>query len=802
MLLSRAFLRFQIECFESILKSTNDGEEIINMGNIKSGNLGYPRIGGQREWKKQIEAYWAEKITEQELHERLTEIRLDHLRLQRDRGVDVIPVGDFTYYDHVLDTATMFGLVPERFGWTGDKLSLDLYYAIARGNDQATASEMTKWFNTNYHYIVPELGTQTPRLTINRPLKAFLEAKQELGISGRPVLLGLFTFMKLSKGKTADEVDAWIEKLLPLYVQVLRELEAAGVAWVQIDEPALVVSVSDEEVRRLDFIYRTIVREVPGLQFMLQTYFDAVERYEDLVKLPVHGLGLDLVHGRNGNLEALRRHGIPAGKTLGAGVIDGRNIWRTDLDEGLKLLKEIHGLTGENDLIVQPSCSLLHVPVSAAGEERLAPVLREALAFAEQKLEELTSLCRAASGDGPEPARFAENRQALAALAADPARNRAAVREEAKRAAAAPAERSSEFAERRRKQQAQWRLPFLPTTTIGSFPQTAEVRAARQKWRKGEWSPQKYAAFIQAEIRKWVEIQEELGLDVLVHGEFERTDMVEFFGEKLPGFAFTQGGWVQSYGTRCVKPPLIYGDVEFAGPMTVKETAYAQSLTAKPVKGMLTGPITILNWSFVRSDLPREQVAYQIALALRKEVEALEQAGIEMIQVDEPAMREGLPLKPKDGANYLEWAVKAFRVTTSTVRDTTQIHTHMCYCEFDDILDEIRALDADVISIETSRSQGELVHSFEEHTYPLGIGLGVYDIHSPRVPTEAEMVSLIDRALQVLDPELFWINPDCGLKTRGQEETVAALRQMTAAAEQVRRRYGRETKADKGEFFH
>lgn len=758
------------------------------MGNIVSGNLGYPRIGEQREWKKHIEAYWAGNITEHELHDRLTAIRLDHLRLQRDRGLGVIPVGDFTYYDHVLDTATMFGLVPERFAWNGDKVPLDLYYAIARGNDRAAASEMTKWFNTNYHYIVPELEAREPRLTVNRPLLAYLEAKQELGVEGRPVLLGLFTLLKLSKGETAGDVDAWIDRLLPLYVQVLRELEAVGAAWVQIDEPALVVSLTEEDVRRLGFIYRTIAREVPKLRVMLQTYFDAVERYEALAELPVHGLGLDFVHGRDGNLEALRRYGFPAGKTLGAGLIDGRNIWRADLDEALSLLKEIRVLAGEPELIVQPSCSLLHVPVSAAGEERLASVLREALAFAEQKLEELTSLCEAASGEGPAPARFAENRRALAVLAADPARSRAAVREAADKAALAPAARASEFAERRRKQQAKWRLPFLPTTTIGSFPQTAEVRAARQKWRRGEWSPERYEEFIQAEIRKWVAIQEELGLDVLVHGEFERTDMVEFFGEKLPGFAFTQGGWVQSYGTRCVKPPVIYGDVEFAGPMTVKETAYAQSLTTKPVKGMLTGPITILNWSFVRSDLSREQVAFQIALALRSEVEALEQAGIGMIQVDEPALREGLPLKRKDWAEYLDWAVKAFRVTTSSVRDTTQIHTHMCYCEFDDILEEIRALDADVISIETSRSHGELVQSFEEHTYPLGIGLGVYDIHSPRVPSEAEMVALIERALQVLDPELFWVNPDCGLKTRGQEETVAALRQMVAAAEQIRRK--------------
>ncbi|MDU0332685.1 5-methyltetrahydropteroyltriglutamate--homocysteine S-methyltransferase [Paenibacillus sp. 3LSP] len=771
------------------------------MGNFLSGNLGYPRIGGQRDWKKQIEAYWSGKITEPELHARLKEIRLNNLRVQRDRGLDIIPVGDFTYYDHVLDTATMFGLVPERFAWNGEQISLDLYYAIARGNDEATASEMTKWFNTNYHYIVPELGNRDPKLTVNRPLQAYLEAKQELGINGRPVLLGLFTLLKLSKGETAGEAETWTQKLLPLYVQVLRELEAAGADWVQIDEPAVVVSLSEEDVLQLRLIYKTITQEVPGLRLMLQTYFDAVERYDELIELPVHGLGLDFVHGREGNLESLRRSGFPADKTLGAGLIDGRNIWRTDLDEALNLLKVISLQAGASEVIVQPSCSLLHVPVSVTREERLHPVLHDALAFAEQKLEELVSLCKAVHGEGAEPVQFTENRRALAALAADPARNLPFVREEAAQAAAAPAERASDFAERRRKQQAKWQLPFLPTTTIGSFPQTAEVRAARQKWRKGEWSAEKYEAFIQAEIRRWVEFQEEIGLDVLVHGEFERTDMVEFFGEKLPGFAFTQGGWVQSYGTRCVKPPIIYGDVEFAGPMTVKETAYAQSLTNKPVKGMLTGPITILNWSFVRSDLSREQVAYQIALALRKEVEVLEEAGIEMIQVDEPALREGLPLKQKDWSNYLNWAVKAFRMTTSSVRDTTQIHTHMCYCEFDDILEEIRALDADVISIETSRSHGELIHSFEKHTYPLGIGLGVYDIHSPRVPSAEEMIRLIERAIQVLDPELFWVNPDCGLKTRGQQETVAALKQMTAAAEQVRSKFRRgiqaETEVDK-----
>lgn len=555
--------------------------------------------------------------------------------------------------------------------------------------------------------------------------------------------------------------------------------------WVQIDEPALVTSVTAEDLGRLTLIYDTISREVPELSLLLQTYFEALSSYEGIVSLPVAGIGLDLVHGLNENLEALRRYGFPSGKTLGAGVIDGRNIWRADLYRQYELLQELTKLTQGADIIVQPSCSLLHVPVSAAAEISLQPELKDALAFAEEKLEEIAALSRSVS-EGKLDELFQKNRKSLESLSADPARNRENVTLAVEQILLQPSERKSEFSVRKSLQKEKWNLPFLPTTTIGSFPQSSEIRSARQKWRKGEWSEQQYDQFISEQISQWITLQEEIGLDVLVHGEFERTDMVEFFGEKLPGFAFTKGGWVQSYGTRCVKPPVIYGDVDFDAPMTVKETEYAQSLTDKPVKGMLTGPITILNWSFVRSDLPREKVAYQIALALRKEVEALEQAGIEMIQVDEPALREGLPLKREDWEGYLEWAVKAFRVSTSTVQDTTQIHTHMCYCEFHDIIDSIQALDADVISIETSRSHGELVHSFEEHTYPLGIGLGVYDIHSPRVPAEEEMISMVERALKVLDPELFWINPDCGLKTRGLEETVSSLKIMVSVANHFR----------------
>lgn len=753
-----------------------------------SSVLGYPRIGADREWKKAIEAYWAGKTDEAELHRSLKEIRLAHLRKQQEKGIDLIPVGDFSYYDHVLDTAAMFGIIPERFGYEGGAVPLSVYYAVARGTQNAAASEMTKWFNTNYHYIVPELGEAKPALAENRPLRAYLEAKEELGIDGKPVVLGPLTFLKLSKGYAASELDEWIDRLLPLYVELLRELADAGVRWVQMDEPILVAKLTDDDLARLRRIYGTFAEAVPGLRVMLQTYFESVENYEEIVRLPVAGIGLDLARGFGlaGNLEALRKHGFPADKTLGAGIVNGRGIWRADLDEGFALLEELAGIVPEERLIVQTSCSLLHVPVSAARETKLSPELRSSLAFADEKLDEVVRLAQGSAGS--EEAR-AVCKSALEALKQSPVRHRRDVQEAVSAMAAKEPKRGLPFAERRKLQAERWGLPLFPTTTIGSFPQSADVRKARQLWRKGEWSQERYDAFIREQIDLWIELQEEIGLDVLVHGEFERTDMVEFFGEKLDGFAFTQFGWVQSYGSRCVKPPIIFGDVAFLEPMTVPETAYAQSRTKRPVKGMLTGPVTILNWSFVRDDLPREQVAAQLAYALRQEVEALERAGIGMIQVDEPAVREGLPLKESDHAGYLAWAVKSFKMTTCSVKDATQIHTHMCYCEFHDMIDSIEAMDADVISIESSRSHGELLSSFETNAYPLGIGLGVYDIHSPRVPDAEEMEKHIERALNVLDPKLFWINPDCGLKTRGQTETVASLRNMVEAARRAREKF-------------
>jgi len=757
---------------------------------VKSNVLGYPRIGADREWKKSLEAFWSGKTEEKELHRQLQDIRLNHWRKQQEKGIDIIAVNDFSYYDHMLDTATMFGIIPQRFAYEGGVVPLSVYYGIARGTKDAAASEMTKWFNTNYHYIVPELNGASPMLTENRPLNAYREAKEKLGIEGRPVIIGPLTFLKLSKGYNLSDTDVWLDRLLPLYVQILQELDREGVQWVQIDEPILVTKLDADDLQRLKRIYETLAGSVSNLSIMLQTYFESVELYSDIVSLPVRGIGLDFVHGYSGNLSSIRSLGFPDDKVLGAGVVDGRGIWKAPLREKLILLEELTELVTIDRLIVQSSCSLLHVPVTVERETKLVTELKDALAFADEKLDEVVVLAKAITqGRDGITDQLEECDRALQAIKLSGERNRSDIRHDVAAISAQYPERSRPFSERHIAQQKKWKLPIFPTTTIGSFPQSAEVRKARQLWRKGEWNNEQYASFIREQIDIWIKLQEEVGLDVLVHGEFERTDMVEFFGEKLAGFAFTQNGWVQSYGSRCVKPPIIFGDVAFLEAMTVEETKYAQSRTDRPVKGMLTGPITIMNWSFVRDDITREQIAYQLAYALRQEVEALEQAGIGMIQIDEPAVREGLPLKEAEQANYLAWAVRAFRMTTCTVQDTTQIHTHMCYCEFHDMIDSIEAMDADVISIETSRSHGELIHSFELNTYKLGIGLGVYDIHSPRIPNVEEMTSMIERALRVLDPKLFWINPDCGLKTRGLEETIASLHNMVEATRIVRARH-------------
>ncbi|HET7580247.1 MAG TPA: 5-methyltetrahydropteroyltriglutamate--homocysteine S-methyltransferase [Bacillales bacterium] len=758
------------------------------MSRARSSNLGYPRIGEKREWKKALEKFWSGKWDEERFGQEMEHRRLVHLQQQRQQGIDLIPVGDFSLYDHVLDTAVMFGLIPKRFKAEGERsVSLETYFAIARGRQDAVASEMTKWFNTNYHYIVPELEGAEPTLTANRPLQFYQEAREKLGIDGKPVLVGPITFLKLAKGYREDEFDAWLEKLTPLYAKVLKELQDVGVEWVQIDEPILANKVEEQDLKRFRAVYHKLNEEAPQLNVLLQTYFEAVDHYQEIVDLPVQGIGLDFVHDRGEHLKALKQYGFPKDKVLAAGIIDGRNVWRADLQKKSEWLNAIGEFVPSERLIVQPSSSLLHVPVTVQNEPDLDPLLKEALAFADEKLGEVTLLTKGLNEGSAAVAEVVnESVRAIEKLNQSPGRNVQAVQDDVTDLATIRAQRASAYPKRQQLQNERFQLPELPTTTIGSLPQTTEVRKARRDWRKGEWSDEQYERFVQNEIKEWIDIQEDIGLDVLIHGEFERNDMVEYFGEKLNGFTATKYAWVQSYGSRCVKPPIIYGDVEFAQPMTVKESVYAQSLTEKPVKGMLTGPVTILNWSFERDDISKENVLYQIALALRKEVEALEKNGIAMIQVDEPALREGLPLKQKQWHDYLEKAVQAFRLTTSSVRDETQIHTHMCYSEFKDIIEAIRDLDADVIAIEAARSHGELIAVFEEHVYDKAIGLGVYDIHSPRVPAQEEMVEIVNRALKVLDPKQFWINPDCGLKTRKKPEVIPSLEAMVGAAQQLR----------------
>lgn len=758
------------------------------MNQIKSSNLGYPRIGEKREWKKVLEHYWAGNLEKDAFLKQMEEIRLQHLKKQKEQGIDIIPIGDFSFYDHVLDTAVMFGLVPERFeNNSNGPVSLETYFDMARGNKGAVACEMTKWFNTNYHYIVPELHHVEPKLVENRPLQFFKEAKQKLNIDGKPVILGPITFVKLSKGYKKSDFNNVVKKFVPLYAQILKQLQTEGVQWVQIDEPILATNVSLDELELFQEVYHQLHEAAPNVKVILQTYFDRIDYFKEVCSLPVQGIGLDFVHDGGHHLAALNQFGFPQDKVLAAGVINGRNIWRGNLDEKLATITELSTFVSSDRLIVQPSSSLLHVPVTVKSEETLDEVIKNALSFADEKINEVVILTRALN-NGIESVQnqITESTSAIQSLNKSSFRNNIEVQDAVNNIHLYDVDRRAELSVRQELQANAFDLPLLPTTTIGSFPQTKEVRNKRLKWRKGELTDVEYEDYIKAEIKKWIDIQEELGLDVFVHGEFERTDMVEYFGEKLLGFQFTKFGWVQSYGSRCVKPPLIYGDVDLKELMTVKETVYAQSLTSKPVKGMLTGPITILNWSFVRDDIPRYEVANQIALALRKEVDSLEKNGIQMIQVDEPAIREGLPLKRENWENYLNAAVYAFKLATTSVQDETQIHTHMCYSDFKNIIDTIDALDADVISIETSRSHGELIQAFEETTYNKGIGLGVYDIHSPRVPRVEELLRNIDRALQVLDPKLFWINPDCGLKTRGIEETVAALKVMVEAAEHTR----------------
>ena len=750
--------------------------------------VGYPYIGPKREWKRKLESFWKKELTEDEFEVALKQLRIDRLKHQQKLGLEYITVGDFTKYDRMLDLAVMFNLIPKRYEILENPTQNELYYAMARGAKEVVACEMTKWFNTNYHYIVPEYNGQKLSLQGNIILDQFLEARDEVGINAKPTIIGPYTFMDLAKGYDEKEKALFILQLIPLYAQILSELTEAGADWIQIEEPSFTKNLPIEEIELIKEIYKQLKEKVPNTKIMVQTYFESLFAYEQLIQLPVDGFGLDFVHGAKQNLKSIKEFGFPKDKTLSIGVINGRDIWSVNLAEAVTTISTVKQLTGVENLWISSSCSLQHVPVSKNIEENLPKELFDHLAFSDEKIREIAHITYfIQKGSWLKKGIVANSMKVIEALATHPIRQNERVENSIKALAPKDFKRYMPYKERQQIQKDTLKLPDYPTTTIGSFPQSVEVKKTRSAWRKGEITVAEYAQFIKEETARWIKIQEEIGLDVLVHGEFERTDMVEYFGEHLTGFAFTDFAWVVSYGSRCVKPPIIYGDVEWTHPMTVKEVVEAQELTNKYVKGMLTGPVTILNWSFVRNDIPREKVALQIGYALRQEVEALETAGIKIIQVDEPALREGLPLRKEDWEDYFRWAVNAFKLTTSNVAADTQIHTHMCYCEFNDFIEPICALDADVISLETSRSHGELIHSLKENPYELGIGLGVYDIHSPRVPSVEEISTILKASMSVIPKEQFWVNPDCGLKTRQEIETVASLKNMVTAAQELRK---------------
>jgi 5-methyltetrahydropteroyltriglutamate--homocysteine methyltransferase len=756
-------------------------------------NLGFSRMGPRRELKKALERFWTKKSGAEELLATARELRESHWKLQRDAGLSQVPCNDFSLYDHVLDAALMVGVRPDRFA--GIEEGLDRYFAMARGvahegeRTGVAALEMTKWFDTNYHYLVPEFeGGREFALDATKPLGEFAESKA-LGIPARPVLLGPVSFLLLGKAKDAglEPLGLW-PALVPLYEELLLRLRAAGADWVQIDEPCLAADLDPRALAALAAVYTRLTDAAGDTNILLATYFGGLaEALPAVMRLPVRAVHLDLVRGPS-QLEEAMELAAPD-QMLSLGLIDGRNIWRTDLHAALGVAERAAERLGIDRVLIAPSCSLLHVPYDLEGETKLDAELKSWLAFGRQKLEEVDVLARALEhGRDSVADALEDNHAAISARRSSPRIHSTDVR--GRLAAVTPEmlARDHPYPTRRAAQRAKTPLPLLPTTTIGSFPQTEDVRKARASFKAGKLGPDEYEAFLREKTAEAVRWQEEVGLDVLVHGEFERNDMVEYFGENLDGFAFTENGWVQSYGSRCVKPPIIFGDVSRRGPMTVGWARYAQSLTARPMKGMLTGPVTILQWSFVRDDQPRKDTCWQIALAIRDEVADLEGAGIAVIQIDEPALREGLPLRRADRAEYLRWAVDAFRLASAGVRDETQIHTHMCYCEFNDVIDSIAALDADVISIETSRSQMELLGAFAEFRYPNEIGPGVYDIHSPQVPTREGVEQLLGKALAVLSPEQLWVNPDCGLKTRRWEEVRPAVATLVAAARAQRLR--------------
>ena len=759
---------------------------------VTTHNLGFPRIGAKRELKFGLERYWKGETSRDELKALGVQLRARHWENQK--GLDLVPAGDFAFYDQVLDMSFTLGNLPERVqGFDGDKL--DNYFRVARGRSAAgaddhaaccggvAAGEMTKWFDTNYHYIVPEFTADTQFNLDTSRLSEQLREAHGLGVNAKPVIVGPLTYLWLGKAKDDSDKLALLPRIMPVYRALLSHFKAIGVEWVQIDEPILVTELNQAWRDAFKSAYEGF--EERSVKLLLATYFGQLkENLELACALPVDGLHIDAINAREE--VALAAQKLPAQSVLSVGAINGRNIWKADLNAALDWLEPLAKQLGDR-LWIAPSCSLLHVPVDLASEEKLDAEVRSWLAFALQKLDEVTVLATALNeGREKVAAELAANAAAIAARRNSPRVNNPAVKAAIARIDAKLGNRQNVYAERATKQASRLRLPAYPTTTIGSFPQTAEIRHARSQFKSGALDNAGYQSAMRAEIERSVREQEKLGLDVLVHGEAERNDMVEYFGEQLDGYAFSQFGWVQSYGSRCVKPPILFGDISRPKAMTVEWITYAQSLTNKPMKGMLTGPVTILNWSFVRDDQPRSVSCYQLALAIREEVLDLEKAGVRVIQIDEAALREGLPLRRSQWAEYLRWAVESFRITANGVQDETQIHTHMCYSEFNDIIASIADMDADVITIETSRSDMELLDAFDNFRYPNEIGPGVYDIHSPNIPTEAHIVQLMKKAAERIPAERLWVNPDCGLKTRQWAEVIPALTNMVAAAKALR----------------
>lgn len=763
-------------------------------------NLGYPRIGNQRELKKSCEQYWAGKIEAHQLQQTARTIRQQNWQLQKDTGIDIIPCNDFSFYDQVLDTCLMLGAIPERYHSLIEQKKIreiDLLFAMARGyQDEGydlTAMEMTKWFDTNYHYIVPEFtAEQKFSFFSSKILNEFNEGKQQ-GFNLKPVILGPVSFLLLGKEKQEGfHRLELIDKLVPVYMEILKKLSDSNAHYIQFDEPCLALNLTEAERSVFLKVYKTIKSHFPELHIILASYFECYgDNLPVVLQLPVQTIHLDLVKCPLQLEDILETEFVKTKKNLSLGLVDGRNIWINDYTQSIDVIKKAVDKLGSERILIAPSCSLLHIPCDLDSEEdkaNLIPGIKQWLAFARQKLKEIVVLKQLALGEENKELQqllsanksAVENRKTSSLIHDNKVKQRTAgIKEHYSK-------RNNPFNIRKPKQQQALNLPLFPTTTIGSFPQTPEIRSWRANLKKGELTQLEYDELIAKETEESIRWQEDIDMDVLVHGEFERNDMVEYFGEQLNGFVFTHNGWVQSYGSRCVKPPIIFGDISRPKPMTVKWSSYAQSLTKKRVKGMLTGPVTILQWSFVRNDQPRSETCNQIALAIRDEVIDLEKAGIKIVQIDEPAIREGLPLRKENWKTYLNWAIKAFRISASGVNDETQIHTHMCYSEFNDIIIHIAAMDADVITIECSRSQMELLDAFAAFKYPNDIGPGVYDIHSPRIPSVDEMKHLLAIALQVIPIENLWVNPDCGLKTRKWKETRIALANMIQAAKEMR----------------